>query len=274
MLAASRHRTWPRTDSHLTPTAKTNWGRLGWPLAVVAFLLAAWIVSSRLNLYKDYLFPYPGSVVESFREEWSTGRLMRDIVASLFRVTIGWTLGAVLGIVLGLWLGLRATPRAALLPLVNFGRGLSPIAWLPFAILWFQIGDKAAIFVIFLCVFSPMALATLAAVASIPSVYFRVARDYEIRGLALLTQVTLPAVLPQLITSLRVMVGLAWVVLVAAEMVGCTDGLGYAIYDARNGQRTDTVVCLMIVIGLLGVGLDRLLAQLTKLPNVRWGYDR
>ena len=244
------------------------------PLGVVIFLLAVWIVTSRMRLYPDYLFPYPGSVLDSLREEWSTGRLVKDTVASLFRVVVGWSLGAVLGVPLGLWLGLRVLPRTALLPLVNFGRSLSPLAWIQFAILWFQIGDKAAIFLIFLAVFFPLVLTTLSSVASIPSIFFRVARDYDIRGMALLTQVTLPAILPDLITALRVSAGLAWVVIVAAEMVGCTDGLGYAIYDARNGERIDTVLCVMIVIGLLGVLLDRLLAQLTKFPNVRWGYDR
>ena len=86
--------------------------------------------------------------------------------------------------------------------------------------------------------------------------------------------VTFPAVLPQVITALRVSYGIAWVVIVAAEMVGCQDGLGYGIWEARNGLRLDSAVCYMMVIGLLGMGIDRLLYQLTKLPNVRWGYER
>jgi NitT/TauT family transport system permease protein len=86
--------------------------------------------------------------------------------------------------------------------------------------------------------------------------------------------VTFPAVLPQVITALRVSYGIAWVVIVAAEMVGCQDGLGYGIWEARNGLRLDSAVCYMIVIGLLGMGIDRLLSQLTKLPGVRWGYER
>ncbi|HMI62625.1 MAG TPA: ABC transporter permease subunit, partial [Puia sp.] len=81
-------------------------------------------------------------------------------------------------------------------------------------------------------------------------------------------------VLPQVITALRVSYGIAWVVIVAAEMVGCQDGLGYGIWEARNGLRLDSAVCYMIIIGLLGMGIDRLLAEFTKLPNVRWGYER
>ena len=107
-----------------------------------------------------------------------------------------------------------------------------------------------------------------------PEYFFRVARDYHYKGIELLTKVTFPAVLPQVITSLRVSYGIAWVVIVAAEMVGCQDGLGYGIWEARNGLRLDSAICYMIVIGLLGMLIDRLIAQLTKLPNVKWGYER
>ena len=89
-----------------------------------------------------------------------------------------------------------------------------------------------------------------------------------------LTKVIFPAVLPQVILALRVCYGIAWVVIVAAEMVGCQDGLGYGIWEARNGLRLDSAVCYMMVIGSLGMGIDRLLSQLTRLPNVRWGYER
>ena len=85
---------------------------------------------------------------------------------------------------------------------------------------------------------------------------------------------TLPAIAPQVITALRVTAGLSWLVVVAAEMIAGTDGLGFAVWDARNGLRTDLLVAAMVVIGLIGVGLDRLLVRLTRIPSVRWGYDR
>jgi NitT/TauT family transport system permease protein len=101
-----------------------------------------------------------------------------------------------------------------------------------------------------------------------------VAREYGFRGVQLLTGVTLPAIMPQFITTLRVTAGVAWMVVVAAEMIAGRDGLGFAIWDARNGLRTDLLVSGMIVIGLIGVGIDRLLVQLTRMPGVRWGYER
>ena len=162
----------------------------------------------------------------------------------------------------------------ALLPLVNSFRRLSPLAWIPFAILWFGIGDPPAIFLIFMAAFFPIIVSTTAAVANIPSVYFRVARDLGLRGSELLRQVTLPAIAPQVITALRITVGLSWLVVVAAEMIAGRDGLGFAVWDARNGLRIDLLTAAMVVIGVIGAALDRVLVQLTKIPSVRWGYDR
>ncbi|MBX3254292.1 MAG: ABC transporter permease [Chitinophagaceae bacterium] len=244
------------------------------PVAVLVGFILLWFIVSYTNLFPAYALPSPASVVKSFKEEFQAGRLVNDIIASLWRVAVGFVLSAALGIPLGLWLGQHVYARKAFVPMLNFFRFLSPLAWIPFAILWFHIGDKPAIFLIFMATFFPLALATMSAVATIPSIYFRVAKEYNYTGWDLLTKVTFPSVLPQVITALRVSYGISWVVIVAAEMVGCQDGLGYGIWEARNGLRLDSAVCYMIVIGVLGMGIDRLLAQLTKLPNVRWGYER
>ncbi|HTB23739.1 MAG TPA: ABC transporter permease [Puia sp.] len=244
------------------------------PAFVLIILLLIWFLITYLNLFPAYALPSPGSVWKSFQEEIRAGRLVNDIIASLWRVAVGFVISVILGIPAGLWLGQHLHARQAFVPMLNFFRFLSPLAWIPFAILWFHIGDKPAVFLIFMASFFPLALATMAAVATIPSIYFRVAQDYNYKGVELLTKVTFPAVLPEIITALRVSYGIAWVVIVAAEMVGCQDGLGYGIWEARNGLRLDSAVCYMIIIGLLGMGIDRLLAQLTKLPNVRWGYER
>ena len=204
----------------------------------------------------------------------SAGRIINDIIASLWRISIGFIGAAILAIPFGLFLGQYLSARTAFVPILNFFRFLSPLAWIPFAILWFHIGDKPAIFLIFMATFFPLALSTMAAVSNIPKIFFRVANDYNYKGIKLLTKVTFPAILPQVVTALRVTYGVAWVVIVAAEMVGCQDGLGYGIWDARNGLRLDTAVCYMIIIGLLGMAADRLLLQLTKLPTIRWGYER
>jgi NitT/TauT family transport system permease protein len=244
------------------------------PLVVLLCALLVWTAISLSGVFPTSVFPSPMDVARGFVEELRTGRLLDDIVASLFRVTTGFGLAVLTGIPVGLWLGNHARARAAFLPLINFFRSLSPLAWIPFAILWFGIGDLPTVFLIFMASFFPLVLATVAAVANIPSVYFRVAGDYGFSGTEVLTKVTLPAVAPQVITSLRVTAGLAWLVVVAAEMIAGRAGLGFAIWDARNGLRMDLLVCGMIVIGVIGIVIDRILLQLTRIPSVRWGYER
>lgn len=244
------------------------------PLLVLIIALLIWTAISLLRIFPDSVFPSPLDVGRGFLEELRSGRLVDDVVASLFRVTSGFGLAVFTGIPAGLWLGSHARTRAAFLPLINFFRSLSPLAWIPFAILWFGIGDLPTVFLIFMASFFPLVLATVAAVANIPSVYFRVGRDYGFSSAEMLLNVTLPAIAPQVITALRVTAGLAWLVVVAAEMIAGRAGLGFAIWDARNGLRMDLLVCGMIVIGLIGIVLDRILFQMTRIPSVRWGYER
>jgi NitT/TauT family transport system permease protein len=244
------------------------------PVLVFAAGLLLWEGVWRIGIFHESALPSPLSVISAFLEEIRNGKMVTDLTTSLFRVTVGFLLAVVLGIPLGLWMGHALAARAAFLPMLNFFRNLSPLAWMPFAILWFGVGDSAAIFLIFLAAFFPVALATLAAVANIPAVYFRVAETYGLVGLEKLLQVTLPAIMPQVITMLRVTAGLCWLVVVAAEMIAGRDGLGFAVMDSRNGLRMDLLVAEMIVIGLIGVLLDRVLLRLTRIPSVRWGYER
>lgn len=246
------------------------WLGLVGPVALVAL----WALLAGARLFPESLFPSPLAVARGLALEVTSGRLWDDVVASLFRVMTGFLLSVVLGVPCGLLLGRSLWAREAFLPLVNFFRSLSPLAWIPFAILWLGIGDPPAIFLIFMAAFFPVVLSTAAAVASIPSVYFRVARDLGLAGGELLWQVTLPAIAPQVITTLRVTAGLSWLVVVAAEMIAGRDGLGFAVWDARNGLRIDLLAANMVVIGLIGVALDRVLVGLTRIPSVRWGYER
>lgn len=244
------------------------------PLFVLLIGLAIWFCLSRLGVFPESAFPSPVAVARGFGIELRSGRLIDDLIASLFRVSCGFLLAVLLGLPAGLWMGHHFRSRVALLPAINFFRSLSPLAWIPFAILWFGIGDLPAIFLIFMACFFPIVVATVSAVAAIPSIYFRVARDYSFSGAELLMKVTLPAIAPQVITSLRVTAGLAWLVVVAAEMIAGRDGLGFAIWDARNGLRMDLLVVGMIVIGVIGVIIDRILVRLMKISSVRWGYER
>lgn len=242
------------------------------PLAVFVGGLVLWWVLYALHKLPPVVFPSPTDVWHGFVEEIRAHRLWQDIVISLWRIAVGFSLAVALGIPMGLWLGHSLRVRVALLPIINFFRNLSPLAWIGFAITWFGVGDAPAVFLIFLAVFFPLAVAVASAVCAIPDVYFRVAQDFGIRGLRRITLITLPAITPQLITALRVTLGIAWVVIVAAEMVGTRSGLGFAIYDDRNALRSDLLVVHMVVIGIIGVLMDKFVLLLTKAPSVQWGY--
>ena len=244
------------------------------PVLSAVALIVVWTLVWQAHLFHESAFPSPKSVLLGFGEELRNGRLLDDLITSLYRVTVGFLLAVCAGIPLGVWLGKGILARTALLPLINFFRNLSPLAWIPFAILWFGVGDTASIFLIFLSAFFPVIVSTIAAVMGIPAVYFRVADNYGLRGSEQLFHVTIPAIMPEVITTLRMTAGLCWLVVVAAEMIAGRDGLGFAVMDARNGLRSDLLAVEMILIGLIGVIIDRVLLRLTSIPSVRWGYER
>jgi NitT/TauT family transport system permease protein len=160
----------------------------------------------------------------------------------------------------------------ALNPLVQAMRPISPLAWIPLAILWFGVKDAAAIFLITLGAFFPIVTGTMTAVRAIPLVYVRSAQNFGLRGFELFRRVVFPASLPQIITSLRIALGIGWMVIVAAEMIAVDSGLGYLIMDARNASNYERVIGSMIIIGLIGVVLDIGMRKLERFDEVRWGF--
>jgi NitT/TauT family transport system permease protein len=244
------------------------------PVLTGLILLGIWWGLSAVHAFPVGTVPPPDDVARALVGEIRSSRLLDYTIASLYRVAWGYVLACWLAIPLGLLIGRNALARDALLPWVNFFRSLSPIAWIPFAIVWFGVGDPPAIFIIFMATFFQIVLATSAAAASVPRVYYRVAEDLGMTDREILFRVTFPAIAPQLVTALRVAIGVAWMVLVAAEMIAVDGGLGYLIIDARNALRMDLVVFGMITIGAIGIALDHIFARLARVPSVRWGFDR
>jgi len=246
-----------------------------WTLPAGVALLGLGLWQLACVLAQADVFPAPLECFNAIVELGRTSRLWNDIVASLFRVTWGFGLAVAIGIPLGLWIGWSTRSFLALNPLVQAFRPISPIAWIPIAILWFGIGDISAIFLIFVASIFPIVVGTTAAVQGIPQVYVRSASNFGLTGFELVRRVVLPAAMPQIITSLRIALGVAWLVIVAAEMVGMQSGLGYLVSDARNmGKRYDLVVAAMILIGLIGIVLDVLVRQLQNFDEVRWGFAK
>ncbi len=241
------------------------------PFSATAALLAVWFLAAHRQV--SGLFPDPLQVLNGLLELLRRGLLAKYVVASLFRVTWGYLLAVVTAIPLGLLLGWYRRGERALNPFLQLLRPISPLAWIPISILWFGVGDVAAIFLIFLASFLPLTVAAMNAVRNVPPTLLRAGRNFGLSNLRLLVDVILPAALPQLIVALRISLGVAWLVVVAAEMIAVNSGLGFLIVDARNaGNRYDLVVAGMVMIGLIGLVLDLGMRQLERMKALKWGY--
>ena len=248
---------------------------LGWalPLGVAVLFLLGWHAAVRIS--GSDLFPTPWEVARGIVELAQQGLLLKYIVASLFRVSWGFALAVAVGVPFGLLLGWYARAFQAFNPMIQIFRPISPIAWIPVAILWFGVTDAAPVFLIFLASVFPITVSATAAVQNMQPVYLRAAQNFGLSKGELFRQVIFRASLPQIITGVRIALGIAWLVVVAAEMIAVNSGLGYLIIDARNaGKRYDLVVAGMVMIGLIGLVLDLLVRQLEKFDEVRWGYAR
>jgi len=242
------------------------------PAAFILALLLLWHWAAQRQAVN--LMPGPLAVVAGIGELAQRGLLFKYIVASLFRVTWGFVMAAMLAIPLGLMIGWYRRAELAFNPMLQIFRPISPLAWIPISILWFGVGDLAAIFLIFLASFLPLMVTAINAVGSIAPVHLNAGRNFGLSHGQLIYRVLYPAVIPQLIVGLRITLGIAWLVVVAAEMIAVNSGLGFLIVDARNaGNRYDLVVAGMVMIGIIGLLLDTGMRSLEKIRSLRWGYS-
>jgi len=250
------------------------WERIkGFILPSLAFviLLAVWQATKIATGWSVAVFPSPLEAAAGMWELVKDGTLLKHSVASLFRVTLGFYLAVLFGLPIGIILGWWKTGQVVTNSLIQFLRPISPLAWIPLAVLWFGIGDKPAVFLIFLSSFFPMVVATITAVNGIRLIYFQVAANFNFTPFETATKIIIPAILPPILPALRISVGIAWLVVVAAEMIAVKSGLGFLILDSRNALRMDYVMDAMIAIGVIGICLDRVINQLSRIKSISWG---
>lgn len=240
-------------------------------LAGFSTFILAWEMTGRFSGWSSHVFPRPLVVAGSIYELFVSGVLIEHTVASLFRVTLGFYLAVILGIPLGIVLGRVKMIQLFLGPIIQLLRPISPLAWIPLAMLWFGIGDPPAVFLIFLSSFFPLVVSATVASRSINPVFFQVAANFNFSRLEVITKIIVPAIIPAVATALRISITIAWVVVVAAEMIAVQSGLGYLILDSRNALRMDYVMAGMIVIGIIGLLLDILIKHLGKIDSAQWG---
>ena len=242
------------------------------PIAFIVALLIIWQIG--IAYEPAHLLPGPFGVLHGLADLLRHGLLLKYVVASLFRVTWGFVLAAVTAIPLGLLIGWYRRAEMAVNPVIEILRPISPLAWIPIAILWFGVGDLSAISLIYIGSFFPLLVTAINAVQGIPHVYLNAGRNFGLSSVHLVFRVLYPAVMPQLIIGLRITLGIAWLVVVAAEMIAVNSGLGFLIIDARNaGNRYDLVVAGMVMIGVIGLLLDIGMRWLEGMKSLRWGYS-
>jgi NitT/TauT family transport system permease protein len=262
-----------KKEQCVNPGASQRLARTVPPLIVLGLVIAAWWAVVLAT--ESAIFPTPWQVITGALELVEDGTLWEHIGASLFRVGVGFGLALLVAVPLGLWMGWVGGAYRTFNPIFQMLRPISPIAWIPIAILWFGVGDVSPIFLIFISSVFPMIVQTTSGVHTIERRYLRAAANFGVSRAVLFRQVVIPAVLPEIIVGMRIGIGVAWLVVVAAEMIALRSGLGYLIMDSRNaGNRYDLVIASMIIIGLIGLLLDSGTRLLERLKTVKWRYVR
>ncbi len=253
---------------------------------VPAVIVLTWEALSRAGVINPMILPAPSRVLLRWIDylkplkpydpaagswlAWAiSGELPSDAASSLYRVGMGFLIGTGLALVLGLAMGASNAAYAYLNPVLQLLRPIPPIAYVPLAILWFGLGNPPAFFLISLGAFFPVLMNTIAGVRSVDAIYIRAARNLGASRMTLFFRVIVPAATPHIMTGIRVGFGVAFIVVIVAEMIAVNNGLGYRILEAREYFWSDKIIAGMITIGLLGLGIDALLARLSKYL-LRW----
>ena len=236
--------------------------RLPLGLIPLALLLLAWEVTSRAGIYSTALFPAPGEVATVFSDEWRL--MLRHTEASVLRVIIGVGLAFVTAVPLGLLVGHYPLVDRVMDWTIQIFRCFPAIALIPLAIMFFGIGDRPAIILIWFASFWPLLISTIFGVRNVERTLLSVAQVARARDILVLRDILLPSALPSILTGFRLATGAGWLTVVTAEMMAVKSGLGYLILYAQMVFRPDEVVAGILVIGTIGLMFDQLIHLLRR----------
>lgn len=237
----------------------------------MAILVIIWQAVIWLGGYQEALFPSPLSVGKAIIDLIIDGIIFVHLQVSLGRFAAGYLMAVIPAILLGMFLGRSPRVWQVIDPIVQVLRPVAPVAWSPFIVLWFGIGNMPAIAIIFIAAFFPVLLSTVAGVKKINPSYLKIAENLEIRNWELMYKFIFPAAFPAVVSGLRLALGTAWIFLVAGEMIGAQSGLGFLIVDSRNTLNLDYVLAGIIFIGVSGFLLDRMISVLERWVGKYYG---
>lgn len=238
-------------------------------------VIVLWQLLSMLNLWPRVLFPSPLDVLVAFVQDLKSGVLLYNLAASLRSLGLGFVAGAGLALPLSYLMGLNRRSRDFFDPLINLIQSIPGLAWIPFAILWFGLGQGAVTFIVAMSIFFPILYNVLTAIRMVQPVLIEATQTLGGSHKDVIVHVIFPATLPHLMTGLRLGISFGFRSLVGGEMIASTEGIGYAIYNAQQYFQSARIVVGMLAIGLVWLAMDRLvLRPIENRTIMRWGIMR
>jgi NitT/TauT family transport system permease protein len=243
----------------------------GWGILPIVIFLAVWEIVARLNLVPGHFaFPPFSVVVMEFYHLTANGVLGDNFLASLVRVLIGFCAGSIAGVAVGVVMGWRGGINKALNPIISLFYPIPAIGWLPLLMLWIGINEMLPITIIFICSFFPVLYNTVTGIRSVNKDYIQAARTLGASDARILATVVMPLALPNIFTGLRLEAGMAWRVIVAAEMVAIPTGIGALLIQAESLIRVDIIIVCLIVLAVMCLAFDRFFGYLEDKMTAKW----
>jgi NitT/TauT family transport system permease protein len=242
-----------------------------WGIVPVAVALGLWELSARLEIFPGAsIFPPFSAVVLELFDLARTGVLLENIVPSFLRVVIGLLAGAVSGVVVGTAMGWRSQIDNALRPIISLLYPIPALGWLPLLMIWIGINEWLPIAIIFICSFFPSCYTTATGIKSVDSRYIQAARSLGSSEIRILATVVFPLALPSIFTGLRLEAGMAWRVVIAAEMVAIPTGIGALLMRSESLIRVDTIIACLMVLSVMCFAFERLFILLESKVTGQW----
>ena len=245
--------------------------RPGWGILPVVVFLAIWELVAQLNLTPgQFFFPPFSTVVAEFYSLMASGVLVDSFLSSLVRVLIGFCAGSIAGLAMGMIMGWMDNVNKALHPIVSLLYPIPALGWLPLLMLWIGINEMLPITIIFICSFFPVLYNTVTGIRNVDKDYIRVARTLGASDVRVLTTVVIPLALPNIFTGLRLEAGMAWRVIIAAEMVAIPTGIGALMMRAESLIRIDIIIVCLVVLAVMCLSFERFFAYIEAKLTTRW----
>lgn len=245
--------------------------RPGWGVLPVAIFLAVWEIVARLNVVPgQFFFPPFSTVVMEFYYLTANGVLGENFLSSLTRVLIGFCAGSIAGIVVGTVMGWRDGINKTLHPIISLFYPIPALGWLPLLMLWVGINEMLPITIIFICSFFPVLYNTVTGIRNVDKDYIRGARTLGASDARILTTVVMPLALPNIFTGLRLQAGMAWRVIIAAEMVAIPTGIGALMMKAESLIRIDIIIVCLVVLAVMCLAFEKFFEYLEDKMTAKW----